>query len=99
MKILKLVFVVCLVIFYYGSQAQPYWVVETNLRLKNFTIVKFFSADHRLIYEEKQLGVYFNPTRKRHKKRLDSMLENFLHSRSALAKQDAKQKEAEVSER
>ena len=99
MKIIKLVFVVCFVIFYYGLQAQPYWVIETNLRQKNFTIVKFFSADHRLIYEEKQLGVYLNPTRRRHKKRLDSMLENFLHSRSALAKQGGKQKEAEVSER
>lgn len=98
MKFVKLVFVVCVGISFYGVQAQPYWVIETNLRQRNFTIVKFFSADHRLLYEEKQMGVYFNPTKRRHKKRLDSMLEGYLRSSSAIAKQGTKEIKPKVSE-
>jgi hypothetical protein len=77
---------ICITALCYSALAQPYWVIETNADHRNFTIIKFYNAEHRLLYEEKYLGVYFDLAKKQHKKRLDLMLENFLQSGSPVAK-------------
>src|ERR1700741_572098 len=74
------------------SQAQPYWVIETNLHQKYFTIVKFYNGQHMLLHEQKQEGVYLDLSKKRHKRRLDLMLENYLLSGSPISKKEAKRK-------
>jgi hypothetical protein len=56
------------------TSAQAYWVIETNTRQKNFTIVRFYDQHHRLLYEERQQGVFFDPSKRKHKKRLNEML-------------------------
>jgi hypothetical protein len=84
----KISFGVCVyfIILCYSAVGQPYWVIETNVDHRNFTIIKFYNAQHRLLYEEKHLGVYFDLSKEKHKKRLDLMLENFLRSGSTVAK-------------
>jgi hypothetical protein len=84
--------IVWLTISCYSDEAQPYWVIETNLHQKSFTIVKFYNDQHSLIYEQKQEGVYFDLSKKKHKRRLDSMLKNYLSSGSPISKKEAKRK-------
>ena len=62
------------------SQAQAYWVVETNARQKNFTVVRFYNRDDQLIYEERHQGIFLNPSKRKHKRKLNSMLETYLKS-------------------
>jgi hypothetical protein len=84
----KISFGVCVyfTVLCYSAIGQPYWVIETNVHHRNFTIVKFYNAHHQLLYEEKYIGVYFNLSKKNHKRRLDLMLENYLQSGSPIAK-------------
>jgi hypothetical protein len=78
-----------------SSQAQPYWVIETNLHQKDFTIIKFYNDQHVIVYEKKQVGVYFDLSKKRHVRRLDLMLQNYLSSGSPISKKEKAEKEAE----
>ncbi|HZI52202.1 MAG TPA: hypothetical protein VFD56_00755, partial [Chitinophagaceae bacterium] len=63
----------------HSSQGQSYWVIETNRDQKDFTIIKFYDQQV-LIYEKKQVGIYFDLSKKRHVRRLDLMLQNYLSS-------------------
>ena len=71
--------------------AQPYWVVETNVRQKNFAIVRFYDQHHNLLFEERQIGVFYNPTKRSHKRKLNKMLGNYLQSRSLSSGKSRKQ--------
>ena len=53
---------------------QNYWVVETNLKQRDYSIVRFYNQNHQLIYEEKLNGKYLNISRPRHVKRLNLAL-------------------------
>jgi hypothetical protein len=53
---------------------QNYWVVETNLKQRNYTIVRFYNSQHTLIYEEKLTNLYLNIRRTKHVKRLNLAL-------------------------
>jgi len=76
----------------HSSHGQPYWVIETNRYQKDFTIVKFYNDQHVLIYEKKQVGVYFDLSKKRHIRRLDWMLQNYLSSGSPISKKETRRK-------
>jgi hypothetical protein len=76
----------------HSSQSQPYWVIETNRHQNDFTIIKFYNDQHVLIYEEKQVGVYFDLSKKRHIRRLDLMLQNYLSSGSPISKKETRRK-------
>jgi hypothetical protein len=84
-----LIFVAAL---FHQSEAQPYWVVETNLRQRSFTIIRFYNARHELIYEQKEIGQYFNASKKKHQRQLDLMLENYLRYGSPVAKKETKRR-------
>ena len=75
-----------------SSQAQPYWVIETNVHQKDFTIIKFYNDQHVIIYEKKQVGVYFDLSKKRYVRRLDLMLQNYLSSGSPISKKEVRRK-------
>ena len=75
----------------HSSQGQSYWVIETNRDQKDFTIIKFYDQQV-LIYEKKQVGVYFDLSKKRHVRRLDLMLQNYLSSGLPLSKKETRRK-------
>ena len=76
----------------HSSQAQPYWVIETNLHQKDFTIIKFYNDEQMIIYEKKHIGVYYDLSKKRHVRRLDLMLQNYLSSGSPISKKETRRK-------
>jgi hypothetical protein len=62
-----------------GLQAQSkkspvYWVVETNINQKNFSIVRLYDHENKLVHEVRMDGVYFDVARARHRKMLDQFL-------------------------
>jgi hypothetical protein len=81
-----------LTIFSQLIQAQPFWVIETNNCRKDFTIIKFYNDQNVLMYEEKQHGVYFNLSKKRHVRTLVLMLQNYLSSGSPISRKENKTK-------
>ena len=54
-----------------------YWVVETNIKQKNFSIVRMYDDQHNLIHEVKMDGVYFNVSKVKHRKMLDQLLKGY----------------------
>jgi hypothetical protein len=63
----------------FGVQAQvkrspAYWVVETNINQKNFSVVRLYDNENKLVHEVRMDGVYFDVERPRHRKMLDQLL-------------------------
>ena len=54
--------------------SPTYWVVETNINQKNFSIVRLYDSSNNLVHEVKMEGVYFDATRSKHRKMLDQLL-------------------------
>jgi hypothetical protein len=54
-----------------------YWVVETNVNHKNFSIVRMYDAQHNLVHEVKMEGIYLNVNKARHRKMLDQLLKGY----------------------
>ena len=79
------------------ATAQVYWVIETNARQKNFTIIRFYNQHHELLYEERQQGVFFDPSRRKHKKKLNEMLSNFLAQDTLSFRKDWRGNEPKLS--
>ena len=61
--------------------AQPpdslYWVVETNIRHPNYTIVHFYNYQNVKIHEVRLLGVYIDIRNPRQRKKLDLLMKQF----------------------
>ena len=51
-----------------------YWVIETNLKQQDYSIVRFYNASHQLIYEEQLDGIYLDARKRRTKKLLNETL-------------------------
>jgi hypothetical protein len=56
------------------KQSPAYWVVETNINQKNFSIVRLYDNENKLVHEVRMDGVYFDVERPRHRKMLDQLL-------------------------
>lgn len=56
------------------AKQEGYWVVETNQRTRNYTLIRFYSDQDQLLYEEKLPGYMLDISRSRNKKRLDKAL-------------------------
>lgn len=54
-----------------------YWVVETNLRQKNFSIVRLYDNQNRLVHQVKMDGIYFDVTKAKHRKKLNEMIKGY----------------------
>jgi hypothetical protein len=52
-----------------------YWVVETNAKTKNFTVLKFYNQAGQLVYEERLEGVYLDIRLKKNVKMLNRILQ------------------------
>jgi len=59
-------------------QPQGYWVLETNVRQPPFTLVRMYSLQHELLYEERIEGQRLSPCRRRHVRLLNTALTNVL---------------------
>ena len=59
-------------------QPKGYWVLETNVRQPAFTIVRMYSLQHELLYEERIEGKRLSPSRGRHVRLLNTALTNVL---------------------
>ncbi|MDB5264016.1 MAG: hypothetical protein JWQ14_3299 [Adhaeribacter sp.] len=53
---------------------QNYWVVETNLKQRDYTLVRFYNQNNELLYEERLTGKYLDISRPRYVKRLNLAL-------------------------
>src|SRR5690349_21569575 len=51
-----------------------YWVVETNINQKNFSIVRLYDDSNKLVHEVRMDDVYFDVKRARHRKMLNQLL-------------------------
>lgn len=58
------------------AQTTPagYWVVETNDRTRDHTVVQFYDLDDQLLYEERLEGVHLDISRRRHVRLLNQTL-------------------------
>jgi len=54
-----------------------YWVVETNVNQKNFSIVRLYDSQHNLIHEVKMEGIYLNVSKLKHRKMLDQLIKGY----------------------
>ena len=69
-----------LLIITYGLQAQSekispaYWVVETNVHRKNFSIVRLYDSGNRLVHEVRMDGYYFDVMRAKDRRKLNLLL-------------------------
>lgn len=61
------------------KEKPAYWVVETNVNQKNFSIVRLYNNSDKLVHEVKMDGVYFDVTRAKHRKMLDQLLKGSYH--------------------
>lgn len=78
---MKRIFLLCTVFFIAATlnaqspKVSPtYWVVETNIQQKTYSIVRLYDADNRLVHEVRMEGIYFDVTRSRHRKLLNELL-------------------------
>lgn len=71
---LMLIFFVFFFIRFSNAQKATYWVVETNIHQKNFTLVKFYDANDALLDEIKLNGVYIDITKQKHRRKLNDLL-------------------------
>jgi hypothetical protein len=62
------------------SVDEGYWLVESNVFTKDFTVVKFYSDTHSLIYEEKLTGICLDITRRKNVKMLNRTLKMVQHN-------------------
>lgn len=67
-------------------QPPGYWVLETNVRQPAFTLVRIYSLQHELLYEERIEGQRLSPSRRRHVRLLNTALTNVLQQ-TQLARQ------------
>lgn len=57
----------------------PFWTVEGNMNHPNYTIIRFFDAQHSLIKEEKLHGKFLDIRKRRNQKLLDKKLDDVLN--------------------
>ena len=78
----RIIFSLLLVVVAFNLQAQhkvapAYWVVETNSKLKNYSIVRLYDSNNQLVHEVRMDGIYFDVTRTKHRKKLDLLLNGY----------------------
>ena len=67
--------------------AQNYWVVETNLKQRDYSLIRFYNQRNELVYEEHLAGIYLNISRPKHVKRLNLALQQVTDNTFATGKQ------------
>jgi hypothetical protein len=78
MKKMILIIVVCSLAAEVMAQktkiTPAYWVVETNVNQKNYSIVRLYDSCDNLVHEVRMDDMYFDVLRPRHQKMLNQLL-------------------------
>jgi hypothetical protein len=88
----RFIFISLLLLITFGLHAQTekispaYWVVETNLHQKNYSIIKLYDSSNHLIHEVRMDGYYFDVTRAKHRRKLDLLLQGYFSKPELSAK-------------
>jgi len=61
----------------HATTSPVYWVVETNPKHTDYSIVRFYDARHALVHEVTVDGVYINIKKPKYKKKLDALLKQY----------------------
>lgn len=56
------------------QKQEGYWVVETNLRTRDYTLIRFYTDQHQLLYEERLAGYSLDISKAKNKRRLNKTL-------------------------
>ena len=64
-----------------------YWVVETNLRDRSFSIVRIYNTKNTKVYEVRLQGEYIDISNPKHRKKLDLILRQ-IQERTASTKRE-----------
>jgi hypothetical protein len=59
------------------TSAELYWVVETNIRYRNYSIVRFYNQNDVQVHEVKINGVYINIRKPKQKRKLDQLVKEY----------------------
>lgn len=62
------------------GQHTGYWVIESNIHTKDYTIVRFYNDANEQIYEEKLNGVVLNLKRKKTTQQLNNALDKAIQN-------------------
>lgn len=64
---------------YSYTRPEGYWVIESNIVTKDFTWIRFYTEEGRLLYEEKIEGVSLDISRKKNVRMLNRTLKMLQH--------------------
>lgn len=59
------------------KSSQLYWVVETNIHYRNYSIVRFYDQHNVQVHEVKIDGVYINIRKPKQKRKLYQLLKEY----------------------
>ena len=84
---------VCLLVTYIGKaqnkeqsntprwlSEKGYWVVESNIKTPENSIVYFYTNDHKLVYTEKVNGVVLNTSKRKTRMKLKKVLDKVVNA-------------------
>jgi hypothetical protein len=64
-----------------GAQSESfdglYWVVETNIHNRSYTIVKFYNYRNLMVHEVRLQGIYLDICKPRQRKKLDMLMKEY----------------------
>ena len=66
---------------------RSYWVVGTNLKQRDYSVVRFYNQHNELLYEERLTGKHLNISRSKHVKRLNLALQQVTQNSFATCNQ------------
>lgn len=61
-----------------GQTPRPFWNIEKNPRLHDYTVVRYYAADRRLIGEERVSQPWIDIGRRRNVRKLDRRLQDYV---------------------
>ena len=54
-----------------------YWVVETNIHHRSYTIVKFYNYHNLMVHEVRLEGIYLDICKPRQRRKLDELMKEY----------------------
>ena len=78
-RILTLTAAILLITVSAFSQQEKslYWVVETSMQNKNYSVVRFYDQNNLLVHEVTMDHVRIDITKPRHQRKLNKLLKNY----------------------
>ncbi|HEY3403558.1 MAG TPA: hypothetical protein VGK59_09240 [Ohtaekwangia sp.] len=92
-KIITLGIIIACSVSLWAQQNSPaFWVVETNVKNRSYSIIRFYNGMNEQIHEVKLEGVYVDIRKPRYRRKLDKMLKDYNPESHPLAKRNKSRK-------